>query len=267
MREELAVRLFPSRPVSKESSLHPHHLRQPDNTRSPSWLYSRLQAHLLDLPAELRNTIYRLTLTTNDAITINSNASPQRWALLRTCKTIRDEATPIFYSENTFHLPLDGEQNAASIAWLEVFSDVLKHINKLVLRPGLSEAYWSTTLAPLVANLHFFALKPLEEKISADQDIITDSLDRAYAAGLPLKGMRVRPLARLEVTAHEYHTKAYRDRIYQEVFFWLHDKRRHEMQQWHWKETAEKARNDPEWVRPMALAFPESDDLEDSDSE
>ncbi|CAK4034157.1 Hypothetical predicted protein [Lecanosticta acicola] len=58
---------------------------------------------LLELPAELRNDIYRLVLVPEDdaAVDIDANGY-DRPGLLSTCKQIYYEARKIFYAENKF---------------------------------------------------------------------------------------------------------------------------------------------------------------------
>ena len=186
---------------------------------------------LLNLPAELRNTVYRLALTTDDAITINRDTFSQRIALLQTCRTIRDEATSIFYAESIFHLPLDGEQNAASLAWLELSRRNLTHIRSLVLRPGLSEVYWKITLAPLAGKtLKRWEAGPFEQKINTDRDCITTSLDATYAAGLRLNAVEVSPLPERKATESSFYARWYFGGIFREMHFWVQDKRRDEIE-------------------------------------
>ena len=57
---------------------------------------------LTQLPAELRNKIYRYALVAaNKVFQLTSLRQP---ALLAACRQIRSEATPIFFAENTFDL-------------------------------------------------------------------------------------------------------------------------------------------------------------------
>ncbi|GIZ48959.1 hypothetical protein CKM354_001200200 [Cercospora kikuchii] len=82
------------------------------------------KCQLLELSGELRNRIYRLCLVEPDSVIVasinredvndgTSVASNTRWTvrlphqpqILSTCKTIRTEALPIWYGENTFHVP------------------------------------------------------------------------------------------------------------------------------------------------------------------
>ena len=56
---------------------------------------------LLSLPAELRNTIYRYALLEPDEIEVERQQHMQP-ALLRICRQVRSEASPMFYNENKF---------------------------------------------------------------------------------------------------------------------------------------------------------------------
>ncbi|KAH9808842.1 hypothetical protein Tdes44962_MAKER06261 [Teratosphaeria destructans] len=56
------------------------------------------------LPAELRNSIYRLVIRQKDEdIKVNSNGYP-RPAILNTCHQARNETLAMFYDEHIFHL-------------------------------------------------------------------------------------------------------------------------------------------------------------------
>ena len=60
---------------------------------------------LLDkTPPELRNSIYRLVLTTDGDVIIGSKSARHRAAVLDTCSQIRKEASGIFFAENTFRV-------------------------------------------------------------------------------------------------------------------------------------------------------------------
>ena len=60
-------------------------------------------AGFLDLPAELRNEIYRLRFVTEDVFNFDSPSNFTRSAaFLRTCKQVHSEARSILYSENHF---------------------------------------------------------------------------------------------------------------------------------------------------------------------
>lgn len=62
-------------------------------------------SHLLDLPAELRNTIYRFALVDYQRITLHSTTTMEP-PLLSTCHQIRNEASSIYWAENTFVIPI-----------------------------------------------------------------------------------------------------------------------------------------------------------------
>lgn len=77
------------------------------------------QSPLFKLPAELRNTVYRLVLTGEGPLTVKKDEIGNLMALLRTCKQTREEASSIFYSENRFIFPLDGRSIDAGLEWLK----------------------------------------------------------------------------------------------------------------------------------------------------
>lgn len=60
------------------------------------------QSPLIELPAELRNNIYRKALLRDGEISVSSKESPDEPALLATCRQIRSEVLPIYYGENNF---------------------------------------------------------------------------------------------------------------------------------------------------------------------
>lgn len=57
---------------------------------------------LLGMPGEIRNRIYRLSLIEPSLIFVKSKRSAVEPGLLRTCRILRKEATPIFHHENIF---------------------------------------------------------------------------------------------------------------------------------------------------------------------
>jgi hypothetical protein len=84
---------------------------------------------LLNLPPELRNRIYELVLVRHDLIEVDSNhaiydtednveedkSTIKEPPLLRTCQMIRNEATPLYYSSNTFSCRYNYSSNAFPI--------------------------------------------------------------------------------------------------------------------------------------------------------
>lgn len=61
------------------------------------------QAHLLTLPGELRNVIYRLVLLSDKRIKIDKTHRKMP-SLLRTCQQIYAEARSIYFGENSFQV-------------------------------------------------------------------------------------------------------------------------------------------------------------------
>ncbi|KAI7535771.1 hypothetical protein KC331_g11853 [Hortaea werneckii] len=61
------------------------------------------QAHLLTIPGELRNIIYRLVLLSDDRIKIDKRHRKMP-PLLRTCQQIYAEARSIYFGENSFQV-------------------------------------------------------------------------------------------------------------------------------------------------------------------
>jgi len=59
---------------------------------------------LFKIPAEVRNKIYQLSLVKEGVVLdVKMLSTPTEPALLATCRQIRNEASSIFYGENTFH--------------------------------------------------------------------------------------------------------------------------------------------------------------------
>ncbi|RMZ00329.1 hypothetical protein D0860_08022 [Hortaea werneckii] len=61
-------------------------------------------SRLLDLPPELRNSIYTYVLATDDVIQIPESGKPTRPPLLQVCQQITDEATLLYYSCSKFSI-------------------------------------------------------------------------------------------------------------------------------------------------------------------
>ena len=96
-----------------------------------------MMLHLIDLPTEVQAHSYKYVLLQNECI---GKPWPQGKAptnLLKTCRTIYNIATPIFYGLNTFDLDLTGE--IASPA-----KTLGQHLSyKIFLTLPLSEAPWN----------------------------------------------------------------------------------------------------------------------------
>ena len=62
--------------------------------------------HLLGLPAEVRNRIYRFSIIKSDEWIQLSATSPLLPGLLSTCKQIREETINLYFTENKFEIEL-----------------------------------------------------------------------------------------------------------------------------------------------------------------
>lgn len=71
---------------------------------------------LLELPGEVRNRIFRHVLVSDDEIPIDKTNFKQP-TLLRTCKTIKNEASPIYYHENSFRFCVELHDSTAMTSW------------------------------------------------------------------------------------------------------------------------------------------------------
>lgn len=118
----------------------------------------------LDLPAEIRNTVYQMALVKADIITLPDDVpgsrSSAQWylhepALLAASSQIRHEALPVFYSNNTFQAPYSG---AACVFFQQLGSErckMLRHLrafNFLVLT-GTYRKDWLRTVWESVHRL------------------------------------------------------------------------------------------------------------------
>lgn len=75
-----------------------------------------LRTHLLGLPAEIRNEIYRLVLVEQHAVAI-SPRSPPPPGLLEVCYDIRDEAQAIYACENSFMVTMVNYEPFLMFEW------------------------------------------------------------------------------------------------------------------------------------------------------
>ena len=70
----------------------------------PTMKDSQDQSRLLELPAEMRIKIFEEIIVSNSSILINRRSWPREPALFAVCRQTREEALPLFYRLNTFHL-------------------------------------------------------------------------------------------------------------------------------------------------------------------
>ncbi|KAK3723934.1 hypothetical protein LTR37_001418 [Vermiconidia calcicola] len=91
--------------INKLFSRVPHHLHGSLVKRILNQYKSRTKPHLLAIPAEIRNAIFKQALVQSRSVQINSR--PTRVpGLLGVCKQIRDETIKSFYTLNTFEVQL-----------------------------------------------------------------------------------------------------------------------------------------------------------------
>ena len=93
---------------------------------------------LLKLPAELRNKIYRLALTTEGRVYVDKDTFNIRKALVDTCTQTREETREIFYAENDFTIVMDGFTVWRAVMWLVSLGRTGRMINGLDIAAELS---------------------------------------------------------------------------------------------------------------------------------
>lgn len=87
--------LMPANPITAASI---------DETSDPDQHPADTATGFMKLPAELRDRIYRLLMVGKKPVDFDSPSDFNRSAaLLRTCKTIHEEATEVLYGQNSFH--------------------------------------------------------------------------------------------------------------------------------------------------------------------
>lgn len=96
---------------------------------------------LLDkLPAELRNDIYSLVLISGDPIDVEDMKSIHaRTALLRTCRQVREEASGLFYGDNTFRTLWTIDEEITGLSWLFRLGHArASQITRMIIAPNIS---------------------------------------------------------------------------------------------------------------------------------
>ena len=106
----------------------------------------RTNMRFLELPAELRNTIYDLVLTNGDTLEIRHrhvfeiNHGSVR-ALTQVSKQVRAECLPLYYTSNSFLLLSMDD----CVAWLNIVGRDCRHLRALLLGDGVLEgASWAS---------------------------------------------------------------------------------------------------------------------------
>ncbi|KAK5704352.1 hypothetical protein LTR97_003370 [Elasticomyces elasticus] len=109
-------------------------------------------SRLLDLPPELRNAIYEYALVIHQPITISKTSQWTQPGLLRACKQIRQEAAPIYYGMNQFHIYCPSLDFTLSLAFRTHSGKWRKGLNNVeVVDIGNGRPNWSTFLVFLEA--------------------------------------------------------------------------------------------------------------------
>lgn len=81
------------------------------------------KCYLLDLPAEMRNEIYMMVLTSPSTIRMTPTGY-ERPAILNTCKAIRAEAIAVYYYNNKFRISVSQYSPAPFIKLYKVFESI-----------------------------------------------------------------------------------------------------------------------------------------------
>lgn len=101
---------------------------------------SQLESPLFRLPAELRNAIYEMALTATSVLELEPwrtrATAPTQPPLTRTCRAIRAEALPIFYSSNDFLAAIcDVEDEKRLQHWLAAMGSYNRvHLTHVLVR-------------------------------------------------------------------------------------------------------------------------------------
>ena len=107
------------------------------------------QVEFLGLPAEIRNLIYYFTLSEQSPVLLLNGSIPQQPSLTWTCKRIRQETLPLYYSFNKFHVIIYDYDVKFWFDWEEAIG--LWHVqlaDPFVCMPPNS---WTTTEDPVEA--------------------------------------------------------------------------------------------------------------------
>lgn len=153
---------------------------------------------ILELPAELRNRIYRDCLVEERPIKLFERSSePRRHgvapALLRTCSQIRSEAIEIYYLENRFEAVVEDCDVGEIEVWIDscispLGEDVAMKL-RLVLyalvpnnRPWTNLMSWCRAIYDGVFYLVRFELEFCYDVNQAEEGVITTAVDMAKVA-------------------------------------------------------------------------------------
>ena len=130
------------------------------------------QSPLLSLPAELRTAIWRHALITKPMVPvpiIDGSRPRKPPSILSACQQIRQEASPVYYGENTFHfaVPFFADGKSTLARWFQALSkeqrNWIKEVNMEYVPSGreAGERF-------MLSHLHFDALQRLYREIGAE---------------------------------------------------------------------------------------------------
>lgn len=154
-----------------------------------------LTSPLLGLAPELRNNIYHLFLVGEDGMMlIDRQQILEHTSLLKTCHQVREEASAIFYAENTFHTTLTSYTGEVLLSWLHSLAPAHKRaITNFIITLKLRDLTLPVIEESLTAHLAPRSPKPFREVF---QDALAEPMRPLvlglFTAGLPPKSVRVK---------------------------------------------------------------------------
>ena len=163
-------------------------------------------SRLLNLAAELRNSIYQYALISDTPICINQDDIRSRSALIQVCKQIREEASQSFYAENKFFTTaIDGNCDTA-ISWLKAIGKKnAGHMHRLIINLELRECALDNTDVKFLQTEHD---GPQQDIIDAKlQRVFTGAVEATLAidsSGLPSSSISVAALNKAAPKGHPF---------------------------------------------------------------
>ncbi|KAF7196146.1 hypothetical protein HII31_02547 [Pseudocercospora fuligena] len=142
--------------------------------------------HLLGLPAELRNYIYRLVMLEQDYIDITPR-SYARPALLDTCRQTRSEGLKIYYYENKFEIKINDFDSDMHLRFRSHTKEMGLSSNKMSFGSDVQVASpnWRKLMTWLqryhAKEIRTYAAKPTTEVHTDSRAIIRSTLGTMFA--------------------------------------------------------------------------------------
>ena len=148
---------------------------------------------LLDLPPELRNSIYSLALTSQEHVLVDPNSDVSETVdrfepddmvikepgLLCTCQMFRKEATTTYYSTNTFY----SINNRKMLRWIKGIGPEKRALLKDVRGNGRRGDYFtgmSTGTGPYTLSWLLVDVEEFEATLKGEEDAVRDGVCRVY---------------------------------------------------------------------------------------